>query len=69
MIVPLGEADVCVVGGEGLELVGLGGSRRPVRSGRAEMAVDAEPIWLEGAGAVWAAYAPPWRQDVGPAGE
>jgi hypothetical protein len=48
-----------VVGGEGLDLVSLSGRRRAVAEPSVELEIEAEPVWLEGAGRVWAAWAPP----------
>ncbi len=59
VIVPLEEGRVCVVGGEGLELVGTGGRRSRVTSPQSDLSAEREPLWLEGDGKVWAAWAPP----------
>lgn len=58
VIVPLEEGQVLVVGGEGLELVGLDGDRRAVRGSHHEIRARHQPLWLEGDGRVWAAWAP-----------
>lgn len=58
VIVPLEEGKVLVVGGEGLELVGLDGDRRPVTGPQDEVRARHQPLWLEGDGRVWAAWAP-----------
>jgi len=69
VIVPLDEGRVLVVGGEGLDLVGLDGDRRPVRGERQEIRTPPQPLWLEGDGRVWAAWAPAsWPAEVGLAG-
>lgn len=69
VVVPVGEGRVLVVGGEGLELVSLAGRRQRVGSASVELEVDAEPVWLEGAGRVRAAWAPPGSDvDAGHAG-
>jgi hypothetical protein len=59
VVVPVGEGRVLVVGGEGLDLVSLSGRRRAVAEPSVELEIEAEPVWLEGAGRVWAAWAPP----------